>query len=116
MPGWDWTRDELVLAVDLVIRRNWRAVRAGEPDAERLSAVLRALTIHPLEGRPEQFRSPSSVQRKTYDIVTGQKDFAGVPTKGATAQERAVAAEFQAQPDRLHAEAARLRKFGGDLT
>jgi 5-methylcytosine-specific restriction protein A len=112
----DWTREELVLAVDVLVRREWRPVRAREPDAERLSAVLRALSIHPVADRPAKFRSSAAVQRKTYDIVTGAKDYSGTPTRGNTALERRVVADFRADPAAMHAEACRLRAAGGDAT
>lgn len=115
MPRFNWTRPELVLAVDLLARRGWRPVRRGEVDAERLSRVLQALTLHPVAGRPEQFRSPSSVQRKTYDIVTGLKGYRGAPTRGSQL-EGEVVAEYRQDAVLLHAEAARLRALGGDPT
>ena len=116
MATWHWKREELVLLVDLLAHRDWRAVRAGEPDAEKLSSVLKALTLHPTAGRPSTFRSPNSVQRKAYDIITGVKGYTGASTKGAPAEEQAVVAAFRADPYRLHQQAAALRSAGGDRT
>ncbi|WP_324701309.1 HNH endonuclease [Micrococcus sp. HOU01] len=108
----NWTYEEVVLAADLVARNDWKGLRATDPRVIELSALLQAATIHPAEGRPAAFRSPGSVQRKTFDIATQHPDYTGKPTKGGR-NEALVIAEFLRRPEDMHAEAQRLR---ADLT
>ncbi len=79
----DWTTDELILAFDLVRRHGERGVRSHHPDAIELSRVLRSLPVHPVHRREANFRSPESVQRKTFDIETGHPKYRGKRTKGS---------------------------------
>lgn len=80
--AWEWTEDELVLACALVRANGWRGLRATDPRVKELSALLHRSTIHPLEGRPDTFRSPNSVQRKTWDLATHHPSYTGKPTRG----------------------------------
>jgi 5-methylcytosine-specific restriction protein A len=79
-----WTEDEVLVVADAVDSADWTGVRATSEVAMKLSALLRAARIHPLEGRPEDFRSSSSVQRKAEDIRTMHPDYTGVPTRGGS--------------------------------
>src|SRR4051794_7262902 len=108
----DWTRDELILAFDLVAQNGWRAVRSSDPRAEQLSRLLRSLPIHPVELREPSFRSVQSVQRKTYDIETGHPAYTGVRTKG-NQLERQVLEDYIDQPQLMSAMAERLRELAG---
>lgn len=104
----DWTYDEVVLAADLVARHGWQGVRAANPEATELSSLLRSAPIHPVEGRPDNFRSPNSVQRKTFDIATQHPEYRGVPTKGGR-HEAGVVLEFIEDPGRMTALAQEIR-------
>ncbi|QCP08431.1 HNH endonuclease [Micrococcus luteus] len=97
----NWTYEEVVLAADLVARNGWKGLRSADPRVAELSRLLRAATIHPLEGRPHNFRSPSSVQRKTFDIATRHPDYQGTPTRGGK-HEAAVIGAFLDRPEQMH--------------
>lgn len=77
-----WTRDEIVLACDLISRNNWKGLRANTQQVQALSKILQNADIHRYDDRPLGFRSPSSVQRKTYDLATQHPDYTGVKTRG----------------------------------
>lgn len=79
-----WTEDEVLVVADVVDRWEWAGVRATSEVAMELSALLQAARIHPVDGRPEDFRSSSSVQRKAEDIRTLHPGYKGVPTRGGT--------------------------------
>ncbi|GAA0940963.1 HNH endonuclease [Virgisporangium aurantiacum] len=104
----DWTRDELVLACDLVWANDWHELRAEYPQVIELSALLRRYWASTLERRETNFRSPNSVGRKTSDIATQHPDHKGRPTRGGKL-DRLVLAEFMANPQALHEEAMALR-------
>jgi 5-methylcytosine-specific restriction protein A len=79
-----WTQDEVLVVMDAVDGAGWGGIRALSETASRLSALLRAARVHPLEGRPDDFRSSSSVQRKAEDIRTLHPEYKGVPTRGGS--------------------------------
>jgi len=107
-PNPPWTRDEIVLACDLVRQHDWRALDDSDPAVIELSDFLQRLPIHPPELRGPTFRNPNGVARKTVDIVTQHPDYRGVATHG-NRRDAAVLQEFLADPDKMAAIAAALR-------
>jgi 5-methylcytosine-specific restriction enzyme A len=116
MPRLDWEREELVLAGDLVVRNGWRQLVATDPRAIELSALLRRLPLHAVQDRSPQFRSVSSVVRKTADIATNRPGHDGKPTRGGAPTRRFIA-ELVTQPDHIHqlAESIREAEARGDF-
>jgi 5-methylcytosine-specific restriction protein A len=88
----DWELDELILAGDLVIRNGWRQLPASDPEVVELSELLQKLAIHPRNERMPNFRSASSVARKTADIATNQPGYMGIATRGGGATRRFIPA------------------------
>ncbi|MEU7979380.1 HNH endonuclease [Micromonospora sp. NPDC049081] len=103
-----WTRDEIILACDLVYANNWHELRAEYPEVIELSDLLRRYWVHPVDERMETFRNPNSVGRKTSDIATRHPDFRGTPTRG-NKLDREILAEFLANPEEMHRQAIALR-------
>jgi len=87
-----WTRDELILACDLVVENGWRQIREHDPRAKTLSDLLRSLRIHPVEKRGPRFRGLGSVSRKTADLVTIHPDYSRDPTRGSKLDREVLAA------------------------
>lgn len=112
MPQHDWTRDEIVLMCDAVAENGWKAFRANQDQAEVLSEIMRGLSTVPPSARGEAFRSPQSIQRKSYDLVTSHSNYAGKRTKGGEIT-RQVLAEYELNPAMIRAEAAALRAVAG---
>lgn len=104
----DWVYDELVLAADLVSRNGWTGVRASSEEAKALSALLRRGQLHDGEVLPDNFRSESSIQRKTYDIATADEAYAGKPTRGGRLDSLVITA-FRADTAGMQARAAAVR-------
>jgi len=109
----NWTRDELVLMCDAVAANEWRAFRAHQDEAASLSKIMRLLSNVPEVERDETFRSPQSIQRKSYDLVTSRSTYTGAPTKGGELT-RQVVAEYEANAGKIHAEAQALRAVASD--
>jgi 5-methylcytosine-specific restriction protein A len=96
----DWTRDELILAVDLYLRHGEQVPPKGHRDIVELSKLLRSLPIHdPMPSDP-RFRGPGSVYRKLNNIHTSSPDYPGARTKGNRLDGK-VLAEFKADPERF---------------
>ncbi|GGB90041.1 HNH endonuclease [Knoellia flava TL1] len=108
MARFDWTYDEVVLAASLVAQNAWQGLRVTSPKVVQLSELLRAAPIHPIEGRPDNFRSKSSVQRKTFDIATQHPNYTGKPTRGGP-HDAEVLAAFISEPVPMAALAAAIR-------
>ncbi|MEC3957521.1 HNH endonuclease [Nocardia sp. CDC153] len=104
----DWTRDEVILACDLVMQNNWRQLEDSDERVIELSGVLQLLPIHPHDLRSDTFRNPNGVARKTADIASQHPDYRGRPTNGGVT-DRLVLQDFRDSPDHMHAVAATLR-------
>lgn len=113
----DWAYDELVLVGDAVRANEWKGVRAGSAEAKALAALLSQGQLHPGVDLPPDFRTPNSIQRKSYDLVTAGQAYAGVPTRGGKLA-AVVMAEFEADPGGMEAKAGAilaLLQAGADL-
>lgn len=55
-----WTWEETVLAGWAAARNGWRGVNMTAPVVQELSHLLQTLPVHPVPGRPEDFRSPAA--------------------------------------------------------
>lgn len=104
----NWLEAELILACDLLVGNGWKHVRAGDPRAIELSELLQTLPLHPVERRPENFRTPNSVQHKTYDIETQLPHYTGERKKGGKL-DREVLRAFRDRPEEMHAKAEAIR-------
>ena len=69
-----WTAEEMILAADLADERGWRGPNSATPEVVELSELLNKTRIYPLHGRPENFRSPSSVSRKVGNLIGSHPD------------------------------------------
>jgi len=111
----DWTREETILAMDLLARNGMKQVRENAADVVELSELLRAAGIHPLERRNAQFRNPASVRFKSDNLRA-----CGIPEQrsglGSSQTDRAVWEEFSLDLGRLGEEARRIRAALGALT
>lgn len=105
----NWTRDEIILACDLVWSNGWRALDGSRAEVSDLSELLRQSPLHPVEGRPPAFRNPAGVGRKTSDIATRHPAYTGKPTRGNRIDQE-VLQEFLARPEEMHQIAVSIRK------
>ena len=113
----DWLYDELVLVADAIRASGRGGIRADSPEAHALSTLLRKGQLHPGVILPDDFRSPASIQRKSYDLVTSSPSYAGVPTRAGRLT-RLVMAELEADADafRARADATRELLFAGETS
>lgn len=99
-----WSRDELILALDLYHRRG--NLNARHREVIVLSDTLRRLPINP--GRPANYRSPASVNRKLGNFAALDPGFPGAGLAAAGTLDRVVFDELFDAPDRLRAEVERI--------
>jgi 5-methylcytosine-specific restriction protein A len=64
----DWTEDETILALDLLLRNLPRIPGKKDPEVIALSNLLRALPIFPESKRKENFRNPDGIGLKLMNL------------------------------------------------
>ncbi|GAA1879247.1 HNH endonuclease [Asanoa iriomotensis] len=102
LPNPDWSRDEIILACDLVVANGWRQLAADDQRVHELSFLLQSTAIHPGRRNPD-FRNLSGVALKTYNIVA--------PSSNGNRLDREVYDDFKADPIGMHAMADRIREL-----
>ncbi len=110
LPYLDWTRDEIILACELVEANGWKQLDASDERVKALSALLQSPAIHPLDWRHPDFRNPAGVARKTQNIATVHPAYRGAPSNG-NRLDKQVLDDFLADPAGMHAMAARIREL-----
>ncbi|MEW2490432.1 HNH endonuclease [Streptomyces sp. NPDC048411] len=80
-PAWTW--DELLLICSRVVGNDWRQLRAYQQVTGELADLLRSLPLHggAAHELPE-FRSATSVSRKSADLITSRPGYTGPATRG----------------------------------
>jgi len=74
----DWTRDELILALDLYFRFDRKQLDAKNPEVIELSKTLNLLQIHGNDKRNAEFRNPQGVSMKLGNFASLDPDYSGV--------------------------------------
>ncbi len=102
----NWTREEVVLALELYLECRERVPSANDPRVSALSEVLRSFPHHSLADRKESFRNPDGVAFKLQNLrqIDTGKGLGNVPKI-----DREVWDEFAATPDRVKEIAALIR-------
>lgn len=105
-----WTRDELILACDVVARNGWRGLSDTDPRIGELSDLLQLLGAYPPEQRAVEYRNRNGAAYKTLNIASFHPDYQGKPTNGGQL-DREVLHDFLERPAEM-ARAAELLREG----
>jgi 5-methylcytosine-specific restriction protein A len=106
-----WTRDELILAIDLYFRCGRRQLEATHPDVIALSGTLNAIGAATNVLRNDVFRNPNGVHMKLGNFSAIDPEKAGVGLSRGNKLERVVWSEFSSDPARLRAVAQAIAKI-----
>lgn len=111
-----WTRDELILALDLYFRVNPLHTSEKHPEIQELSALLNALPVH--VDRPDEtvFRNPNGVYMKLCNYLRLDPTYEGKGLQRGNKQEEGIWEEFAADRARLRRTAALIRKGHSQVT
>lgn len=104
-----WTRDQVILALDLYVKHGGRDPGPSHPDVVEVSALLRQLATE--EGL-DTYRNPSGVIMKMMNFRSVDPAFTskgGKGLKGASELDREIWAEFYAKPQELAVAADAIR-------
>jgi 5-methylcytosine-specific restriction enzyme A len=96
-----WTRDELLLALDLYLRRRPQLPGAEDPYVQQLSAVLNSLPIHTVRPDLERFRNPNGVSLKLANFAALDPQYPGVGMRAGSRLDAQVWDRFATHPEEL---------------
>jgi len=104
-----WTRDELILALDLYMKHNPIHISQRHPEVIALSQVLNSLPIH--QGRPGNvtFRNPNGVYMKLCNFLRLDPSYSGKGLEAGGKLEEQIWNEFRGDPQRLSRIASSIR-------
>jgi hypothetical protein len=107
----DWTRQELILALELYFASGadvtGKYPDAPSKEAQALSGTLKRLSAHPPEQQPANYRSGAAVRRKLANFLAAQGAVPGLPN--GSKMDTAILLEFYNNRDELRAEADAIR-------
>jgi len=96
-----WTREELVLALDLYFRCPPGKTNKNNPDIIALSELLNSLSLHPQKPEYEKFRNPNGVYMKLCNFLRFDQDYTGTGLKAGGKLEEEIWNEFVSNKDKL---------------
>ena len=103
-----FTRDEVILALDLLFSSEKGRVYADSEEMADLSALLNRLPIHPIKSRRDVFRNPTGITRQINLLRTSLNTGNRITNLGAMFVE--IADEFNGHHDELHKIAEAIRR------
>lgn len=105
-----WTRDELILALDLYFRHHPSHISNKHPEVRKLSETLNLLPIH--KDRPDsvRFRNENSVYTKLCNFLRFDPNYRGKGLTHGNADEEEVWKEFADDQKRLAQVASAIRQ------
>ena len=104
-----WTRDELILALDLYFRINVAQTNEKEPEIVALSELLNALPIHHDRKSFDNFRTPDSVYMKLCNFLRFDPNYVGIGLDAGSKLDEVVWNEFASNQEMLQKTAAAIR-------
>ncbi len=93
-----WTRDETILALDLLQRRGMNAPGPSDAEVQGLSQLLRSLPIHVQSQKVDTFRNPAGVAFKIQNLRSVSGSGAG-GLSNVSRVDREVWQDFGNRPD-----------------
>lgn len=107
------TRDETILALDLLLRCNMSVPGDGDARVIGLSDYLRSLPIHPAEKKRPSFRNPDGVSFKLQNL---RAVATGKGLQNVSVMDKAVWAELGTQPKLVTQLAAQIKAQSSALS
>jgi 5-methylcytosine-specific restriction protein A len=111
----EWTRDELILGLDLYFRLTTTQLTRANADVIALSTLLNQLPLHLPNTRDNRFRNPTGVSMELRGFLRFDPHYAGEGLRGAKLGKK-VWDEFSEDQSRLRATADAIRTGCGQLT
>jgi 5-methylcytosine-specific restriction enzyme A len=107
----DWTREELVLALDLYFNLDQGQMHKDNPDVIRVSNELRSLNIHKEIPDPKKFRNPSGISRRLGNFKNMDSNYIGEGLSNSGKLAKEIFIEFSQHRDKLRNEAGLIKQL-----
>ena len=107
----DWTREELILALDLYFNLDQGQMHKGHPEVIRVSNELIRLDIHKVIPDKVKFRNPSGVSRRLGNFKTMDSGYKGEGLTNSGKLAKLIWKEFNNHRDKLRKEADLIRQL-----
>lgn len=107
----DWTRDEIILALDLYFKLNRYRIDHNNPEIIALSEYLRHINIHPGARKNPSFRNANGVAMKLSNFLRLDPAHTGTGLMQGSKLEQQLWDEFYERQDKLHEIANQIRAF-----
>lgn len=109
-----WTRDELILALDLYFRVSPTKISSDSKEIVALSEVLNSLPIHPQAEHREKFRNANGVYMKLCNFLRFDPNYTGKGLERGGKLEQEIWNEYANNTSELKAIAAAIREGVSD--
>lgn len=96
-----WSRDELILALDLYFRKNPYSMDRHHPEVKLLSDTIRQLHYYENVANPETYRNPNSVYMKLCNFLSHDPSYAGTGLKGGGKLDKEIWDEYASNQEKL---------------
>jgi 5-methylcytosine-specific restriction enzyme A len=106
----DWSRDELILALDLYFRVPSARGSKTNPEVQELSKILNLLPIHRGQDLDEDFRNPNGVGMKLSNFLRFDPSYEGKGLKRGSRLEEEIWATFSGDLQRLNSVSTAIRE------
>lgn len=103
----NWTEEELLLALELTVKRSWRGGNEGSKDLQALSRLLREVNFPGIVPMPPTFRSTGSVGLKVSNFIGSNPRVPGGGRAGN--KEVRLVESYYRDPEGVLARARRIR-------
>jgi 5-methylcytosine-specific restriction protein A len=110
-----WTRDELILALDLYFDLPPNSCSSEHPQIIELSKVLNSLPIHDYKPDAERFRNPNGVYMKLCNFLRFDPGYSGTGLKAGGKLEQKIWDEYFNNRQELKQIAGSIRKVTKNL-
>lgn len=107
----DWSRDELILALNLYMAAGRKQLDAAHPDVQELSDLLNRLPIHKASVRFRKFRNGNGVSMKLGNFTRFDPDHTSTGLRRGNHLEKDVWNEFADDPERLQQVASHIAQL-----
>lgn len=105
-----WTRDEVILALDLFFKVNPIHTSEKHPDIAALSELLNKLPNNTNKETDERYRNPNGVYMKMCNFLHFDPSYSGVGLKAGSKLDKAIWDEFSGDRTRLERVAAEIKE------
>jgi len=105
-----WSRDELILALDLYFRCDPVHTTEAHPEVVALSKSLNGLAIHANRPDPERFRNPNGVYMKLCNFLRLDPSYPGVGLRAGSKLEEEIWREFAGNRELLRQAVEAIRQ------